>query len=98
MTTADAPPKRLMQMPSWLLAQASLHAHHLLTDALATAGSRGYHYRLLAALNEHGPASQATLGRRTGVDSIDASATVNDLVVGGYVARSRDQEDLRRNV
>jgi DNA-binding MarR family transcriptional regulator len=85
-------------MPTWLLAEVSLHAHRLLTVALATAGSRGYHYRLLAALEEFGPASQATLGRRTGIDRSDVVATVNDLVSRGYARRTRDRQDRRRNV
>jgi DNA-binding MarR family transcriptional regulator len=97
-STYDAAPSRLMQMPTWLLAEVSLHAHRLLTEALATAGSRGYHYRLLAALDEFGSASQATLGRRTGIDRSDVVATVNDLVSGGYARRTRDRQDRRRNV
>src|SRR5439155_6753872 len=52
-----------MVVMSGSLSEASLHAHRLLTAAFASAGSRGYHYRLLAALREYGPASQARLGR-----------------------------------
>jgi DNA-binding MarR family transcriptional regulator len=98
MASPDDPPKRLKQMPTWLLNEASMRAHHLLTDALAGAGSRGYHYRLLAALKEYGPASQASLGRRTSIDRSDVVATVDDLVARGDVIRSRDPADLRRNV
>jgi len=87
-----------MQMPSWLLSEASLHAHRLLTAAFATAGSRGYHYRLLAALREYGPASQARLGRRTGIDESDVVAALNELAAGGYVKRTADPEDRRRNI
>jgi DNA-binding MarR family transcriptional regulator len=87
-----------MQMPTWLLAEVDLHAHRLLNEALATAGSRGYHYRLLAALNEFGPASQAALGRRTAIDRSDVVATVNDLVTRDYAQRTRDRQDRRRNV
>jgi DNA-binding MarR family transcriptional regulator len=87
-----------MQMPSWLLSEAALHAHRLLTAAFATAGSRGYHYRLLAALREYGPASQARLGRRTGIDESDVVAALNELAAGGYVKRTPDPEDRRRNI
>ena len=52
----------------------------------------------LAALREFGPASQATLGRRTGMDRSDVVATVNDLVARHHAQRTRDQEDRRRNV
>ena len=36
----------------WLISQVSTHAHRLLTERLATAGARGYHFLLLAALEE----------------------------------------------
>jgi DNA-binding MarR family transcriptional regulator len=99
MTAADdARPARLVQKPSWLISEVSLLAHRLLTGKLATAGSRGYHYRLLAALQEFGPASQATLGRRTAMDRSDVAAAVNDLVSRGLADRSPDPADGRRNV
>jgi DNA-binding MarR family transcriptional regulator len=87
-----------MQKPTWLISQASMHAHRLLTERLAGAGSRGYHYRLLAALQEFGPASQARLGRRTGMDRSDVVAALNDLAGRGLVERSADPADRRRNV
>jgi DNA-binding MarR family transcriptional regulator len=99
MTTAeDATPARLLEKPSWLISQISMHAHRLLTGALATAGSRGYHYRLLAALQEFGPASQVALGRRTGMDRSDVVAALNELAGRGLVERSPDPADRRRNV
>jgi MarR family transcriptional regulator, lower aerobic nicotinate degradation pathway regulator len=39
-------------------------------------GLRGYHYRLLAGLDEWGPASQAALGRGTGIDRSDITAAL----------------------
>ena len=48
----DATPARLTSKPSWLLSQAAMHGHRLLTDGLAPAGSRGYHYRLLARVQD----------------------------------------------
>jgi DNA-binding MarR family transcriptional regulator len=75
-----------------------MHAHRLLMGQLATAGSRGYHYRLLAALQEFGPASQAALGRRTGMDRSDVVAALNDLAGRGLVERAPDPADRRRNV
>jgi MarR family transcriptional regulator, lower aerobic nicotinate degradation pathway regulator len=96
--TDDDPPSRLRQLPTWLLSEASLHAHRLLTEALASAGARGYHYRILAALEEFGPASQAVLGRRTGIDRSDVVATINDLVSWRYAQRTPDRQDRRRNV
>src|SRR5215831_17803594 len=75
-TGEDARPAMLMAKPSWLISEVSRLAHPLLTGQLASAGSRGYHYRLLAALAEFGPASQASLGRRTGMDRSDVAAAV----------------------
>jgi DNA-binding MarR family transcriptional regulator len=99
MTTADdARPARLMEKPSWLISQTARHVQRLLSEALATAGSRGYDYRLLAALKEFGPESQASLGRRTGMDRSDVAAAVNDLEGRGLVQRSPDPADGRRNV
>ena len=94
----DALPARLTQKPTWLISQTSMHAHRLLTDGLATAGSRGYHYRLLAALQEFGPASQARLGRRTGMDRSDVVAALNELAGHGLVERAPDPADRRRNI
>ena len=99
MTAADdAKPAVLTQKPSWLVSEVSRVAHRLLTGKLATADSRGYHYRLLAALQEFGPASQATLGRRTGMDRSDVVAAVNELVGRGLADRSPDPADGRRNI
>lgn len=88
----------LMAKPTWLISEVSRLAHPLLTGKLATAGSRGYHYRLLAALAEFGPASQASLGRRTGMDRSDVAAAVNELAARGLVQRAPDPADRRRNV
>jgi DNA-binding MarR family transcriptional regulator len=99
MTTADdAPPTRLAELPSWLISETSRQAHRLLTEKLAAAGSRGYDYRLLAALQEFGPASQARLGRRTGMDRSDVAAVLNDFADRGLAERSPDPADGRRNV
>jgi DNA-binding MarR family transcriptional regulator len=100
MTTAseDTRPARLTEKPTWLISETSRQAHRLLTDKLATAGSRGYHYRLLAALEEFGPGSQASLGRRTGMDRSDVVAAVNELVARRLVRRSPDPADARRNI
>jgi DNA-binding MarR family transcriptional regulator len=99
MTTAeDARPALLTQKPSWLISQVSTHAHRLLTERLATAGARGYHFRLLAALEEFGPASQASLGRRTEMDRSDVAAAVSELAGHKLVRRAADQTDHRRNI
>ena len=59
---------------------------------------RGYHFRVLAALEQHGPTSQADLSRTTGIDTSDVVAAVNHLVSTGFVRRQPDEVDRRRNV
>src|SRR5258708_179960 len=76
----------------------TMHAHRRLAGALAAAGSRGSHYRVLAALQEFGPASEVALGRRTGMDRSDVVAALNELAGRGLVERSPDPADRRRNV
>lgn len=98
MSSEERPPSRLQEMPSWLIAQTATYAHRLLTDALAAADARGYHYRLLAALHEFGPTSQASLGRRTSIDRSDTVAMLNELAERGLVKRSPDPVDRRQNV
>jgi DNA-binding MarR family transcriptional regulator len=89
---------RVADRPTWLLSRASLRAQDLLADAFAVEGLRGYHFRLLAALDQYGPSSQADLGRNTGIDRSDVVAALNELVDGGLARRRADPEDGRRNV
>jgi DNA-binding MarR family transcriptional regulator len=95
---AGRAPERLRNLPSRLINLASMPASRLSNQALAAAGARRYHYALLAALDEFGPASQAALGRRIGVDRSDMVATVNELAEQELVERSPDPSDRRRNV
>ncbi|MDP9869303.1 MULTISPECIES: MarR family winged helix-turn-helix transcriptional regulator [Streptosporangium] len=99
MDTAEGTlPQRLRTLPSRLTNQAALTANRIVDQALAQAGVRRYHYKLLAALEEYGPGSQAALGRRTGIDRSDMVAIVNDLVQRRLLERAPDPEDRRRNI
>lgn len=91
-------PTRWERLPSWLLTQTAHHAHRLVTDGFSSVGARGYHYRLLATLDETGPASQAVLGRRSGIHLSDMVATVNELAERELVERAPDPSDRRRNI
>src|SRR5215470_1934891 len=97
-TASGSAAARLRAQPSWLINQIAIPANRLVAEGLARAGTRRYHYSLMAALDEVGPASQAELSRRTTVDRSDMVAAVNELVVQGYVERSPDPGDRRRNV
>jgi DNA-binding MarR family transcriptional regulator len=61
-------------------------------------GARGYHRRILAALNEFGVASQAELGRRCSMDRSDVVAAINELAEQGFVERTPDPDDGRRKI
>src|SRR4051794_72777 len=93
----DAPP-RLRTKPSWLLSQAALAGDRLVSEALAAEGVRKYHFRVLIALADDGPLSQADLGRRLGIDRSDMAAVVSELEHHGHLSRRRDERDRRRNV
>ncbi|HKZ15406.1 MAG TPA: MarR family transcriptional regulator [Solirubrobacterales bacterium] len=92
------PLARLDAVPTWLLSRSSARAHRLLSDAFAAAGTRGYHYRLLAALEELGPSSQAALGRSAELDRSDVVATLDELEADALVERSPDPDDGRRKI
>ncbi|WP_344218102.1 MarR family winged helix-turn-helix transcriptional regulator [Kribbella sancticallisti] len=98
MATDDLAPAALKKLPSWLLTQSAAHAHRIISEAFAAGEARGYHYRLLATLAEFGPQSQASLGRRTGIDRSDVVAAINELSAANYVERSPDPTDGRRNI
>ena len=95
----DRVPERMRERPTWLISRAYARANGLLQEGFAQGGGlRGYHYRLLAALDEWGPASQASLGRGTGIDRSDVTAALVDLEERGLVQRDVNQADRRRNV
>jgi DNA-binding MarR family transcriptional regulator len=89
---------RVDSLPTWLLSRSSARGHRLLGDALAEVGARGYHYRALAALEELGPASQATLGRRAELDRSDVVATLAELETDALVERAPDPDDGRLKI
>jgi DNA-binding MarR family transcriptional regulator len=95
---AEETPARWERLPSWLLTQTAGHVHRLVTDGFSAVGARGYHYRLLATLDEFGPASQAALGRRSGIHLSEMVAAINELAEQKLVERAPDPVDRRRNV
>ena len=93
-------PHRLQSRPSWLLGQAAARASALLAAGFAEHGEglRGYHYRLLASLDQWGPSSQADLGRDTGIDRSDVTAVLAELEARGLVKREVDPDHRRRKI
>jgi MarR family transcriptional regulator, lower aerobic nicotinate degradation pathway regulator len=90
-------PRRLGGTVVWLLGRASLRGHQAIQERLASHGIRKWHYAVLATLAEFGPATQAEIGRRLGIDRSDMVAILNDLGQEGYVNRAPDPTDRRRN-
>ncbi|MFF0612505.1 MarR family winged helix-turn-helix transcriptional regulator [Nocardia tengchongensis] len=88
---------RMRALPTRLIGQVALIANRCTEKALEPTGSRRYHYALLATLDEHGPLSQAEAGRRTGIDRSDVVSAVNDLADRGFLTRTPDPADRRRN-
>lgn len=91
-------PARLTGLASWLLAQAAGHAGRLVGEGFAAVGARGYHFRVLASLDELGPASQAVLARSSGIHPTDVVGVVDELAGQGAVRRAADPADRRRNI
>lgn len=86
------------RQPTWLVNQVGFVSKRLLTSAFGGMGVRGYHYLLVSALREHGPASQIELATRTGIDRSDVVAAINALADAGVVERTPDPADRRRNI
>ncbi len=93
-------PARVKDRPTWLISRSFARSSSLLAAGFESHGQglRSYHYRLLVALDEWGPASQADLGRGTGIDRSDVTAAVSELESRGLVDRSADPEHGRRNI
>jgi MarR family transcriptional regulator, lower aerobic nicotinate degradation pathway regulator len=97
-TARGVAPSRLRALPSWLLNQTALKAQRLVTRALVAADASRYHYSVLSALEEFGPASQAALGRRCGIDRSDMVPLASELEAKKLIRRAPDPTDGRRNV
>ncbi|MBI0296501.1 MarR family transcriptional regulator [Streptomyces sp. PRKS01-29] len=94
---APRTPDRLRRLPSRLLSQLTTRSDRLITEGLARADARKWHYAVLASLREYGPGSQATLSRRTGIYRSDMVSVLNELAERDLVERSPDPDDRRRN-
>ncbi len=98
MANDHAVPRRLWQLPSWLLNRSALQATRLVAEALDARDARRPQFTVLVALAERGPASQAELGRMLWIDRSDLHAIVSELEAAGLISRERDRADRRRNV
>jgi DNA-binding MarR family transcriptional regulator len=85
---------------TWLIRRAYARSSALLDEGFASRadGLRGYHFRLLAALEDAAPLSQAEVGKLTGIDPSDVTATIVELEAMGLIERTVDPHDRRRNL
>ncbi|WP_052667182.1 MarR family winged helix-turn-helix transcriptional regulator [Nitriliruptor alkaliphilus] len=97
MSSTDAVP-RLERLPSRLLSRAALLASRLVNEALDELNGHRHEFAVLVTLDEAGPASQAELCRRCGLDRSDMTALVESLANIGHVLRLTDPEDGRRKI
>jgi DNA-binding MarR family transcriptional regulator len=93
-------PDRIKERPTWLLSRAFARSSALLAAGFEAHGDglRGHHYRLLAALEQLGSASQADLSRDTGIDRSDVTAALSELESRRFVERKVDPDHKRRNI
>ena len=93
-------PARIKDRPTWLISRVYARSSALLAAGFDARGEglRGHHYRLLAALEQWGPTSQADLGRATGIDRSDVTAALAELESRHFVDRKVDPHHNRRNV
>lgn len=94
----DETPERLRGQFSRLVGMTATQTRRVAGDALGAVGAHKDHFVVLAALAELGPASQSTLSDRTRIYRSDLVAVLNALTDGGWVRRSPDPADKRRNV
>jgi MarR family transcriptional regulator, lower aerobic nicotinate degradation pathway regulator len=95
-----AAPASIRDRPTWLISRTYARSHRILSEAFAESGGglRSYHYRLLAALHESGPSSQADLSRGTSVDRSDVVGVLGELEQAGLIERAVDPANRRRNI
>ncbi|MGW0801958.1 MarR family winged helix-turn-helix transcriptional regulator [Nonomuraea sp. NPDC002799] len=91
-------PAPLRLLPSRMLSLVAMQADRLVSEGLAGADARKWHYAALVALREAGPVSQAGLSRLTGIYRSDLVSVINELAERGFVERAADPDDRRRNV
>ncbi|WP_069886183.1 MarR family winged helix-turn-helix transcriptional regulator [Streptomyces luteocolor] len=91
-------PDRLRRRASRQLSQLTTRSDRLINEGLARVDARKWHYAVLAALQDHGPGSQAELSRRTGIHRSDMVGVLNELAERHLVERAPDPADQRRNI
>lgn len=93
---AVAPPARLRALVSWQTNKVSTLAARMFAREMPLSARADY--SVLAALEDHGPLSQADIGRRVGLDRNDVNGILNRLEAAARVQREVDPANRRRNI
>lgn len=91
-------PHRLSDRVIWLVGRAAQQAQRLVQAKFVAGPIRKPHYGVLASLADGGPAAQAPLSDRIGIDRSDMVSLLDDLEELGYVVRRADRTDRRRKI
>ncbi|MEU9129726.1 MarR family winged helix-turn-helix transcriptional regulator [Kitasatospora sp. NPDC048540] len=89
--------RRIQSLPTWLVGRVAARGRAMVADAIAAEGLKLMHHAVLAATAEYGPATQADLGRRLGVDPKDMVGFLDHLQKEGLVLRAPHPSDRRKN-
>jgi DNA-binding MarR family transcriptional regulator len=87
----------MWRLPSWLINALAGRAYRIVSEELRRREAHTHQFAILSGLEEFGTSSQATLGRRLGIDRSDVVATLNELESRGLISRVQDETDRRRN-
>ncbi|NKZ05397.1 MarR family winged helix-turn-helix transcriptional regulator [Actinomadura latina] len=96
-TAAPLPP-RLLGITTFVLARVGRAGRARMGRMMAAHGLGLWHFAVLAALDDAGPASQRDLGARLRIDPGDLVEVAGRLADAGLVRRERDPSDRRRYV
>ena len=94
---ASVRPPSLLALPSYLLSQLSKFGRRELETALAERDLALIHHGVLAALADFGPRSQQELADSLDFDKSHLVAHIDRLEERGFLKRTRDPSDRRRN-
>lgn len=92
---AGRPPQALARRAGFLLSVLGRISRDATERALGPLGIKPYHYGVLVALDEGGPAPQRVVGEALGIDKSSMVVVVDHLEGLGLVERRRNPENRR---
>ncbi|MFG2073374.1 MarR family winged helix-turn-helix transcriptional regulator [Nonomuraea maritima] len=90
-------PPSLLAVTTFTLHKGAVANRRTLADRLSARTGLGlWHFAVLTALDDFGPAAQRRLGDRLGLDPSDMVRLMDDLIEMSLADRERDPSDRRR--